>query len=262
MKKICMAFCLFGWMFAGEGLPVLTMPELAQEGYLPPASASGRNEISFSYANWYYQTNYSTITAVYDSWIFGFKGLISGNIEIRGEVPDDQPVGTTAYYNTALYAGKKWDIDDHWRIKASAALLTERLFYASSWGASLDAEAAFAFNANYRVLLGFENVGVMTPLNTVPTRLPGRYYAGGEVLFDSFGLSLIGGVTGGMDPFIRWGVRYTHPVFDLTYSYDNIQRIHHAGADIKWNQFRIGYGQYFHTGGLGYPMMFTVGIMF
>jgi len=62
--------------------------------------------------------------------------------------------------------------------------------------------------------------------------------------------------------FYRLGAAYTHSLFDIRYSYDHLQGIHHIGADLKWNKIRIGYGQYFHQRGLGYPLMFSIGLCF
>ncbi|MCK4812841.1 MAG: hypothetical protein KAT14_02780 [Candidatus Marinimicrobia bacterium] len=262
IKKIIFTLSLVSFILAGEGLPVLTLPLLAQEGYFPSTPVKPKNGITFSYANWYYDTDYSAISVNYNTFSFGFKGLISGNIDIRGDVPTIDPVGSTSYYNSTLYVGKTWDLDDHWSIKGVANLLTERLFYATSWGASLDAEVAWTFNVRYRALLGVENLGAMTPLNNVPTNIPGRYYAGSDVIFNFFILSFKAGVTRDIDPYFRWGIRYFHPVFDISYSFDNLKQVHHVGADIKWKQFRIEYGQYFHQNGLGYPMMLSVGIHF
>jgi hypothetical protein len=261
-KKIFLLIALSFGLFAGEGLPVLLFPSIAQDGYFPSIPFQKEDQINFSYANWYYDTDYSAITVNYRSYIFGFKGLISGNIDIRGEVPSDEAVGVTSYYNSALYAGKMWDLSERLRLKTLANVLTERLFYATSWGASLDAEAIWSINLRYRAMLGFENLGVMSPLLNMPTKTPARYYLGADVIFDFILLSLQGGLTRDLDPYYKLGLRYIHPVFDITYSYDNLNLMHHVGADIKWKNYRIGYGQYFHQRGLGYPMMFTVGMLF
>ncbi|MEA2076517.1 MAG: hypothetical protein U9O95_00685 [Candidatus Marinimicrobia bacterium] len=262
MKKLILIIFALSIAFAGEGLPVLTLPTFAQDGYLPSSPVKNKSGVTFSYANWYLATDYSAISANFDDYEIGFKGLISDNIEIRGEVPTEQPVGTTAYYNTALYFGKKFEINDKWSIKARANLLSERLFYATSWGASLDAEVARTINVMGRVLVGVENLGWMSPLSIVGTQVPSRYYLGGDLIFNFFIVSIKGGINSDTDPFLRWGIRYFHPVFELSYSHDSLQRVHHAGAEIKWNNFRIGYGQYFHQDGLGYPMMVSFGMIF
>lgn len=262
MKKIFILLLIFSISLAGEGLPVLTFPDLAQEGYFPQTPVKAEKGVTFSYANWYYATDYSAISAKFDGYDIGFKGLVSDNIEIRGEVPTDDPVGTTAYYNTTLYVGKRFDLNDKWMIKAKASLLSERLFYASSWGGALDAEVARTFNVMWRALAGVENLGWMSPLNTIGTQLPTRYYAGGDLILNFLIISVKTGINSDIEPFFRWGIKYFHPVFELTYSHDNLQNIHHVGAELKLSKFRIGYGQYFHQGGLGYPMMFSFGMTF
>jgi hypothetical protein len=261
-RKIFFIISMAAVLFSAEGIPVLLFPSIAQDGYIPSIPFKQEDQINFSYANWYYDTDYSSIKVNYRNYTFGFKGLISGNIDIRGDVPQDEPVGVTSYYNSSLYAGKKWELNDKWSLNTTANILTERLFYATSWGASLDAEAIWNFNMRYRAMIGFENLGIMSPLLDAPTNLPGRYYLGGDVVFSSVLLSLQGGVTRDLNLYYRAGLRYIHPVFDITYSYDNLNMIHHVGADIKWNNYRIGYGQFFHQNGLGYPMMFTVGMLF
>jgi hypothetical protein len=262
MKKILIILFTLSLAFAGEGLPVLTLPSIAQDGYMPSSPVKKENGITFSYANWYLATDYSAISVKLNGYEIGFKGLMSNNIEIRGEVPTDIPVGTTSYYNTALYVGKKWDLNDKWSVKARANLLNERLFFATSWGGSLDAEVARTINVMGRVLTGVENLGWMSPLGSVGTNVPIRYYVGGDLIFNFFIVSLKGGINSDIDPFLRWGIRYFHPLFEISYSHDSLQRVHHVGADIKWNKFRIGYGQYFHQDGLGSPMMFSVGMIF
>ncbi|MDZ7797702.1 MAG: hypothetical protein U5N56_11975 [Candidatus Marinimicrobia bacterium] len=262
MKKILVVFLLFSGMAAGEGLPVLTLPDMAQDGYFPSIPVKPTNGISFSYAEWYYDTDYSVIAVNYNDYYLGFKGLMSGDIAIRDEQPSTEPVGTTTYYNTVLYAGRSWELDDHWTVNTAVKLLNERLFYASSWGGAVDAEAVWTFNVRYRALAGVENIGFMTPLNEVPTKIPSRYYLGGDVAFNFFIISLKAGVNGDFDPYYRTGVRYTHPVFDISYTFDNLLQTHHLGADIKWNGFRVGYGQFIHREGLGNPMMFTFGMQF
>ena len=262
MKKIFAIALLISFVFAGEGLPVLTLPDIAQNGYFPQTPVKVEKGVSFTYANWYLSTDYSNISVNFDGYEIGFKGLLSSNIEIRGEVPTDEPVGTTTYYNTSLYFGKNFELNDKWNIKAKASLISESLFYASSWGGALSAEVARTFNVNWRVLAGAENVGWMSPLNSVGTQVPSRYYLGSDVIFNFFVASIKGGVNSDMEPFLRWGIRYFHPLFELSYSHDSLQRIHHVGAEIKWKQFRIGYGQYFHQDGLGNPMMISFGIIF
>ncbi|MBW6458769.1 MAG: hypothetical protein K0B52_06365 [FCB group bacterium] len=261
-KKIILLIGISSCLFAGEGLPVLLFPTMAQDGYFPSIPQQKEDQINFSYANWYYDTDYSAVSVNYRSYTFGFKGLISGNIDIRGDVPADEAVGVTSYYNSVLYAGKTLKLSDRWRLNTVANLLTERLFYATSWGASLDAEAVWAFNVRYRALVGFENLGMMSPLLNMPTKTPARYYLGTDALIDFILVSLQGGLTRDLDPYFKLGVRYIHPVFDVSYTYDNLNMMHHVGADIKWKNYRIGYGQYLHQRGLGYPMMFTVGMLF
>lgn len=248
--------------FAGEGLPVLTLPDVAQNGYFPQTPVKIKDGVTFSYANWYLSTDYSSIAAHFSGYEVGFKGLMSGNIEIRGEVPTDEPVGTTAYYNTSLYVGKRFDLNDKWSIKAKASLISESLFYASSWGGAVDAEVARTINVMGRVLAGVENLGWMSALSSVGTDVPTRYYAGGDLIFNFLIASFKVGVNSDMDPFFRWGIRYFHPVFEITYSHDSLLRVHHVGAELKFNKFRIGYGQYFNQDGLGYPMMLSVGMNF
>lgn len=262
MKKLLTLLLTVTLSFAVEGLPILTLPDLAQDGYFPQSPVKEENAATFSYANWYLATDYSAVAVKFDGYEIGFKGLMSDNIEIRGEVPADVPVGTTSYYNTALYVGKKFDINDKWSVRAKANLLTERLFYATSWGASVDAEVARTINVMGRLLAGAENVGWMSPLNNVGTQLPSRYYLGGDLIFNSFIVSLKGGINSDISPFLRWGVRYFHPLFELSYSHDSLQRVHHVGAEVKWKNFRIGYGQYFHQDGLGFPMMVSFGMTF
>ena len=262
MKKLCVILLFVSIAFAGEGLPVLTLPTIAQDGYFPSSPVKDQNGVAFSYASWYLATDYSAISVKFNGYEIGFKGLMSDNIEIRGEVPTDQPVGTTSYYNSTLYLRKNFEINDKWEVKAKAGLVNERLFYASSWGGTVDAEIARTINVMGRVLAGFENVGWMSPLNEVPTQLPGRYYLGGDIIFNFFIVSIKGGVSSELDPFFRWGIRYFHPVFEISYSHDNLQRVHHVGAEIKWNKFRVGYGQYFHQDGLGNPMMVSFGMLF
>ncbi|MDZ7821084.1 MAG: hypothetical protein U5N26_04295 [Candidatus Marinimicrobia bacterium] len=262
MKRILIISLLFTYMIAGEGFPALTFPELAQDGYFPSVPAKAEDRIDFSYASWFYDTDYSVLSAHYGNYYFGFKGLISGNIEIRGDQPSPEPVGTTAYYNTVLYAGRSWEFNGRWTANTKIKLLNERLFYASAWGAAADAEAVFSFNARYRALAGVENIGYMSALNEVPTRIPARYYVGGEVTFNVFILSLEAGLNRDLDTYYRFGARYVHPVFDISYSYDKIQMTHHIGADVKWSKYRVGYGQFFHREGLGNPLMFTFGMQF
>ncbi len=262
MKKFITILFFISFAFAGEGLPVLTLPNIAQDGYMPSTPVKAENGITFSYANWYLATDYSAISAKFNGYEIGFKGLMSGNIEIRGDVPTDIPIGTTHYYNTALYAGKKWELNDKWSVMARANLLTERLFVATAWGGSVDAEVSRTINVMGRVLVGVENVGWISKLNQESTNLPGRYYVGGDLIFNFFIVSVRAGINSDVDPFLRWGIRYFHPVFEVSYSHDSMQRIHHVGADIKWKQFRIGYGQYFHQDGIGYPMMFSLGMSF
>jgi len=260
MKKILIIFFTLSLAFAGEGLPVLTLPSIAQNGYMPSSPVKAENGITFSYANWYLATDYSAISVKFNGYDIGFKGLMSSDIEIRGEVPTDMPVGTTSYYNTALYIGKNWELNDKWSVNARANLLNERLYVATSWGGSLDAEVARTINVMGRVMVGVENLGWMSPLATVGTKVPTRYYLGGDLIFNFFIVSIKGGINPDVDPFLSWGIRYFHPLFEISYSHDSLQRVHHIGADIKWKNFRIGYGQYFHQDGLGSPMMFSISI--
>lgn len=262
MKKILAIFITFTLAFAGEGLPVLTLPSIAQDGYFPQTPVKSEDGVTFSYASWYLSTDYSSIKANFNGYEVGFKGLMSDNIEIRGDVPTDEPVGTTAYYNTALYVGKRFDLNDKWSIKARANLISESLFYATSWGGSVDAEIARTINVMGRVLVGTENLGWMSPLSMVGTDMPTRYYAGGDLIFNFLIVSIKAGINSDVDPFFRWGIRYFHPLFELSYSHDSLLRVHHIGAEIKWSKFRIGYGQYFNQDGLGYPAMLSVGMTF
>ena len=263
MKRLFFTLVLlFSVLLANEGLPVLTLPNVAQDGYMASTPVKDDTCITFSYANWYLSTDYSVISYKINGYEIGFKGLMSNNIEIRGEVPSDIPVGTTAYYNTALYLGKKWEINDKWSVKARGSLVNERLFVATSWGGVVDAEVARTINVMGRVLGGVENLGLMSALSNVGTQVPTRYYVGGDVIFNFLILSVKGGINSEIDPFLRWGIRYFHPIFDITYSYDSFLRVHHIGADVKWKYFTIGYGQYFHLDGLGNPMMFSVGMNF
>lgn len=257
-----LAITFFSLLSAAEGLPVLTLPRTAIEGYSPVNPNQAGNGVLFSYSGWYYDTDYSSITGQYGDYQFGFQGLISGNIEIRGNVPSQEPVGTTAYYNTALYAGKNWHFAESWLLLTRAKIINERLYYAGSWGAAADAEMAFAPKPEWYVAAGFENLGRMSPLLNEYTRLPSRYYLSAAINFRSFTLSAKGGISGDLAAFYRIGIGYIHSVFQINYSYDNLQRVHHFGAALKWNNFQVAYGQFFHQNGLGYPMMFTIGMQF
>lgn len=263
MRRIFLFISMFGTLlYAGEGLPVLTLPRTAHEGYCPANFTEEDKGILFTYAGWYYDTDYSSILVNYGDYQFGFQGLISGNIEIRGDVPSVEPVGTTAYYNSTLYAGKNWQLADDWSLYTRAKIINERLYYAGSWGAAADAGLVYAPKYGWQARAGFENLGRMSALLNEHTRLPGRYYLGGSLYFRSFALSLNGGVSGDLAAFYRLGVSYIHKLFSVNYSYDNLQGIHHVAAALKWNNFHIAYGQFFHQSGLGYPMMFTIGMQF
>ena len=62
MKKILIILLTLSLAFAGEGLPVLTLPSIAQDGYLPSSPVKTENGITFSYANWYLASDYSAIS--------------------------------------------------------------------------------------------------------------------------------------------------------------------------------------------------------
>ncbi|MDD3715485.1 MAG: hypothetical protein PHT46_00090 [Candidatus Marinimicrobia bacterium] len=262
IRKIAISMLIGAVLLAGEGLPVLTLPRLAQEGYFPSPSMQEENSVHFSYASWYYDTDYSSINAYFDHYHIGFQGLISGNIEIRGDVPQTEPVGTTAYYNTVFFAGRNWVLNSSFSVKTTLKFVTERLYYASSWGGAADLEAVYAFQSPFRLLCGVENIGMMSPLLNQNTQLPTRYYLGADGRFNAFIVSLKAGTGNDGALFYRLGAAYVHPLFDVHYSFDRLQGVHHVGADLKWNKIRIGYGQYFHQRGLGYPMMFSIGLCF
>lgn len=262
MKRILLVMFGLSVLFASEGLPVLTLPTFAQDGYLPSTPVYKEKGVTFSYASWYLATDYTTIVSELNDISFGFKGLMSNNIEIRGEVPTDQAVGSTQYFNTSLFFNKKWYLSDKWELQTGASLINERLFVENSWGAAINASIARTFNVNTRVLAGVENLGWMSALSNVATELPTRLYLGSDLIFNFLILSLQAGVTNDIDPFIRWGIRYFHPIFEVTYSHDSLLKIHHVGADLKLNDFRIGYGQYFHSEGIGNPMMVSFGMVF
>ncbi len=262
MKKILLLIISVSALLASEGVPVLSLPDFAQDGYMPSSPVYKEKGITFSYASWYLGTNYTSIITELDNIEFGFKGLLSSNIEIRGDVPTDTPVGTTQYYNSALFINKHWYVSDKWAFKAGLNLINEHLFVADSWGGAVNAEAIRKFNVNTRILAGVENLGWMSPLGSVGTNLPTRYYVGGDLIFNFLIVSLEAGINNDIDPYLRWSVRYFHPVFEITYSHDTLLKIHHVGADLKLSDFRIGYGQYFHSRGIGNPMMLSFGMVF
>lgn len=263
MRRIFLFISMFGaLLYAGEGLTVLSLPRTAQEGYCPANFTGEEKGILFTYAGWYGDTDYSSILVNYRDYQFGFQGLISGDIEIRDDVPTVEPIGTTAYYNSALYAGKNWQLADEWSLYTRAKMINERLYYSGSWGAAADAELLYAPKPGWQARAGFENLGRMSALLNEHTRLPVRYYLGGSMYLRSFALSLNAGVSGDLAAFYRLGVSYIRQLFSVSYSYDNLQRVHHVGAALKWKNFNIAYGQFFHQNGLGYPMMFTIGIQF
>lgn len=262
MKKILLLFLSLTLLFAAEGLPVLTLPTFAQDGYMPSSPVYKEKGITFSYASWYMATNYTSIVSELGDYTFGFKGLMSGNIEIRGEVPTDEPVGITQYYNSTLFFNKCWILNDKWALRTGASFVNEKLFVANSWGATLDAQIVRSFNVNTRVMAGVENIGWMSTLSNAATNVPMRYYLGSDLIFNFLIVSLQTGINNDVDPYLRWGIRYFHPVFEITYSHDSLLKVHHLGADLKWDKFRIGYGQYFHSQGIGNPIMFSFGMVF
>ncbi|MFA6617681.1 MAG: hypothetical protein WCT23_01240 [Candidatus Neomarinimicrobiota bacterium] len=263
MKKILLVLFSLTVLFAGEGLPVLTLPTFAQDGYMPSSPVYKEKGITFSYASWYKATNYTSIVTELGDVTFGFKGLMSSDLEIRGEVPTDEPIGLTQYYNSTVFLNKNWNLNDKWTLNTGASLINEKLFIAGSWGGTVDMKIIRNFNVNSRVMLGVENIGWMSTLSNVATNIPARYYFGSDfILFDFLILSMQAGVNNDIDPYLRAGIRYFHPVFELTYSHDTMLKVHHFGADLKWDKFRIGYGQYLHSQGIGSPMMFSFGMVF
>lgn len=262
MKKILVLILSISILFAAEGLPVLTLPTFAQDGYMPSSPVNKEKGVTFSYASWYMATNYTSLVSEMGDITFGFKGLMSDNVEIRGEVPTTEPIGTTQYYNSQLFVDKRWSLNDKWTLNTGASIVNEKLFVANSWGATFNAKIARTFNVNTRVMAGVENIGLMSSLSDVGTNVPMRYYLGSDFIFNFLIVSVQAGVNNDINPYFRWGVRYFHPVFEITYSHDTLLKVHHIGADLKWDKFRIGYGQYFHSEGIGSPMMFSFGMVF
>ncbi|HDT12546.1 MAG TPA: hypothetical protein ENO01_02695, partial [Candidatus Marinimicrobia bacterium] len=147
---------LTGFVYAGTGLTVLSLPEDPVRGWLKFGSDSfsgaaawplflPEEEIHYhaSHTFWLFDTPYSRIIAGNRKFFAGASFLMTEGIEIRTDVPSEQPIDETGYYNGILFAGREWIINPNIRIGMTGQLVFERLYHASALGLALNAVGAY-----------------------------------------------------------------------------------------------------------------------
>lgn len=259
--------------FAGSsGLTVLSMPGSSVSGWntdrglfisdavYTPVFIREERTFSASYTHWMFDTPYTQISGGNRKFFAGFSGLSTDGIEIRTEIPSDDPIGETGYYNGNFYAGREFILPSGIHIGFSGHFLLERLYHASAAGLALNGAAGYRFSDVFSITAGFRNLGKMQELYHSDTALPADYYASFQTCYRNISavLSLHGdrdgelygvwGLSGGFQDLVSAG-----------FSYNGTNSSWHLGAALHYRKLTVGYGQFFLRDQLAAPAMIEIG---
>ena len=253
-------------LFANFGLPGLSLPNDILTGYnYDLVSMLKQNKIEgklfyAAYSPWMYDTKYSVINYSFKDGFVGFKGLLSDEIEIRGEQPTDEPVGETQYYNSAIGGGKFFK-KDKLIIGISGNVLFEKLYYQTAWGFSINSMLQYKFNEFYKPYVGVDNLGKMGKLEDESTALPTKYFAGNEYNFRNIKVGTSLGMDNDQEIFYRLSAYYLNKYGTISTGYSSYEDVFHYGIQVFIKNYAIGFGQFIYREELQSPFMFSISIM-
>jgi hypothetical protein len=253
-------------LFANFGLPGLSLPNDILTGYnYDLVSMLKQNKIEgklfyAAYSPWMYDTKYSVINYSFKDGFVGFKGLLSDEIEIRGEQPTDEPVGETQYYNCAIGGGKFFK-KDKLIIGISGNVLFEKLYYQTAWGFSINSMFQYKFNEFYKPYVGVDNLGKMGKLEDESTALPTKYFAGNDFNFGNIKVGTSLGMDNDQEVFYRLSAYYLNKYGTISTGYSSYEDVFHYGIQVFIKNYAIGFGQFIYREELQSPFMFSISIM-
>lgn len=252
-------------LLANFGLPGLSLPNDILTGYnydlvsMLKHSKVSKKLFYAAYSPWMYDTKYSVINYSFGDGFVGFKGLLSDEIEIRGEQPTDEPAGETQYHNFAFGGGKFFKIDKL-TIGISANVLFEKLYYQSAWGFSVNSLFKYDFNEFFKPYAGVDNLGKIEKLAEEPTALPTKYFVGNEYDFKNIKVRASLGMDNDQEVFYRLGAYYFNKYGIISTGYSSYEKVWHYGIQVFIKNYTIGFGQFISAEELKSPFMFSIAI--
>lgn len=272
IRSLILLTLLTGFVYAGAGLTVLSLPEDPVKGWLKFSSDSFSGAATWplflpekgihyhaSHTFWMFDTPYSRVVAGNRKFFTGASLIMTEGIEIRTDVATEQPVDETGYYNGVLLAGREWIVNPKFRIGTTGQLVFERLYHASALGLAINAAGVYRLSENTIITAGVKNLGKMQQLYRKSTPMPLHVYTGVMGTYRGLGTALEmnvdeQGVISG-----AYLLEYKmDDVFSAGMSYSGAINSWHVGGTLHYKQFSFGIGQYFLQDQIAYPIMLSI----
>lgn len=251
-------------MSAADGLTALLIPRSVITGYCPEIpvynDSEQTNHFDFTFSRWVYETNFSSFRWKHQNGFLQASALRSSGIEIRGEQPSDDAIGTTDYMNGALTYGRVFT-RNQLTLQVAVKVIYERLYYATAFGFAGDITAVYPINSYADVIGSMSNTGQMNNLDNAATPLPARFYAGTHLHFNPVALAVYGAVDRESTPFasatLQWSVI---PAVSVYLSGSTLESALQAGFTLESKHLRLGIGMFYLSDKLEMPLMLTAGM--
>ncbi len=197
--------------------------------------------------NWVADIQGATIGLGLDNTYLSVQAMHSGEIEIRNDIPTEEPLSTFEYtlFDFSAAHAHQWQ---KLTLGLGAELVYERTLNASATGLAFNAAAAYRVSSQYQVATGLRHFGVMGKLDEESTELPTELWLEIEVQLKNF--LLLAELNSGSIP-ISLGFSYA-PLKRFEFmtgvqieSTDPSVTVHpSAGFTTAWTNFTLGYSIY------------------
>ncbi len=246
-------------LIAAEAMNILLIPSSVRTAYLPlPERVQDASRFELLYSQWLYDSYVSSFGWQNGQSLLQARLLQSGDIEIRGEQPVDEPVATTDYFSGALTYGHWLDYQD-WRFYAAACLLYERLWYASAFGGAADLILSRNVSEKITFTAGARHLGQMNVLDEDATPLPMRFFGGGSYMEKHFSLAAYGQMNRHQETgFVLHSSVNLLDAAELNISYSSFEKAVMAGAALLVNEWTLGFSFVWFQENLQNPLFFSV----
>jgi hypothetical protein len=245
-------------LFPAEAMNILLIPASVETAYRPlPERIHKASRFELLYSQWLYGAQSSSFGWQNNHTLLQARFLQSGGIEIRGQQPVNEPVATTDYLSGLLKYGLWLDKAD-WQFFATAYLLYERLWYASSFGIATDLAFSKNISKNLQFNGGLKHLGQMNALDDNATPLPMRAFGGLDYSQKPFAFSAYGQLNRHQDlGAILFGRVNILDSAELNASFSSYEKAFMAGASLFVKEWTLGLSFIWFQENLQIPLLFS-----
>jgi hypothetical protein len=257
INRIFVMLAMVGLVWSQTGFDILSTPTDARDASLgltlnpiiKPTRILTHPEasVTLSVWNWVADIQGAYMGIALDNIHLSFQAMNSGELELRNDIPTEEPLSTFQYniFNTgAGYAREMGPVI----LGLGAELVYERSLNASATSLSLNLAAAYPVGDHFILSSGMRHFGISGELDKESTSLPSELWL--EVDADFNQLSVMTEINSGSFPA---AVGLSYSLMDKFQLMGGIQlesadpdlRLHpSAGFTADWSNFTLGYSIY------------------